>query len=124
MIWWYVLQNLSNAVFFIFQVGCSLEQYAPLKGRVALKWDGLGDSLEIYWLNSNDNEARAFIQKVNGVVTGIENTTDGYNIDNEGSLVINSVTFQDEKIFRVKALDSNLRESSCDITLFVYGKFN
>ncbi|XP_071841234.1 uncharacterized protein [Apostichopus japonicus] len=79
------------------------------------------DSTRFYWYDTNNEGGDTLLIKLeNGRVRGTGYMSDEFNIDSDGSLIINSVTVQHERVFHFKSVNSNLIPSTNDITVIVY----
>ncbi|PIK49355.1 hypothetical protein BSL78_13778 [Apostichopus japonicus] len=78
------------------------------------------NSTRFYWFDMNiEGDESLLIKLENGRVSGRGYTTGEFNIDSDGSLIINSVTVQHERVFHFESLSPNLIRSK-DITVIVY----
>ncbi|XP_071841240.1 uncharacterized protein [Apostichopus japonicus] len=79
------------------------------------------NSTRFYWFDTNNEGGDTLLIKLeNGRVSGTGYTTGKFNIDSDGSLIINSVTVQHERVFHLESVNSNLFTSTKDITVIVY----
>ncbi|XP_071841244.1 uncharacterized protein [Apostichopus japonicus] len=81
----------------------------------------LENSTRFYWFDMNiEGEESLLIKLENGRVSGKGYMTGEFNIDSDGSLIINSVTVQHERVLHFESLSPNLITSTKDITVIVY----
>ncbi|XP_071840037.1 uncharacterized protein [Apostichopus japonicus] len=78
------------------------------------------NSTRFFWFDTNNEGGDTLLIKLeNGRVSGIGYTRGEFNIDSDGSLIINSVTVQHERVLHFESLSPNLIRSN-DITVIVY----
>ncbi|XP_071829658.1 uncharacterized protein [Apostichopus japonicus] len=79
------------------------------------------NSTRFYWFDTNNEGGdTALIILENGRVRGTGYTTGEFNVDSDGSLIINSVTVQHERVFHLESVSPNLIRRTKDITVIVY----
>ncbi|PIK46647.1 hypothetical protein BSL78_16480 [Apostichopus japonicus] len=102
-------------------VRCLTVQNIRLGERGTVKCESLTDLSEVYWYNTSDQkDPVAFIQKVDGIKYGKGYSTGQYDIETNGSLIINNVTSQHEQTFTVEMVSTSFKRETHNINVQVY----
>lgn len=93
---------ISSNLVFSYNGGCQTTQYIELGTRGILKCTFDQDSLGVFWYNTTDYmQDKPIIYFKDSVVSGEGYRSREFDIDTNGSLIINTVSFKHEQYFTV-----------------------
>ncbi|PIK36583.1 hypothetical protein BSL78_26584, partial [Apostichopus japonicus] len=102
-------------------IDCLTTQSVLLGSQGNIRCRLFENSKRFFWYDTNNVGGDTLLIKLeNGRVSGIGYTTGEFNIESDGSLIINSVTVQHERVFHLESLSPSLVRSTKDITVIVY----